>query len=72
VGEIKQEMINAGIALKAGTITAQGAIDWVEEYAPGCLGYIPPRTGLALKRPLNGDELKAAILDNLESEEVRK
>ena len=48
VEEIKQEMINAGLALKNGTITPQEALDWVEEVAPGCLGYVPP--GLAVKR----------------------
>jgi hypothetical protein len=50
VDEIKQEMINAGLALKAGTVTAQEAIDWVDEFAPGCLGYISPATGLVVKR----------------------
>lgn len=50
VDEIKQEMINAGIALKTGTVTPQEALDWVEEFAPGCLGYIPPASGLVLKR----------------------
>jgi hypothetical protein len=39
-------MINAGVALKAGTITPQEALDWVDEFAPGCLGYIPPASGL--------------------------
>jgi hypothetical protein len=46
IDEIKQEMINAGVALKAGTITPQEALDWVDEFAPGCLGYIPPASGL--------------------------
>jgi hypothetical protein len=50
VDEIKQEMINAGLALKNGTITAQEALDWVEEVAPGCLGYVPPASGLLVKR----------------------
>ena len=50
IDEIKQEMINAGLALKAGTVTAQDALDWVEEVAPGCLGYLPPSSGLMLKR----------------------
>lgn len=50
IDEIKQEMINAGLALKAGTVTAQEAIDWVDEFAPGCLGYIPAASGLVVKR----------------------
>jgi hypothetical protein len=51
--EVKQEVINAGLALKAGTITPQEAIDWVEWAAPGCLGYVPPATGLKVKRGAN-------------------
>jgi hypothetical protein len=50
IDEIRQEVINAGLALKAGTITPQAAIDWVEEIAPGCLGYIPPSSGLVMNR----------------------
>jgi hypothetical protein len=47
--EIRQEVINAGLALKAGTITPQEAIDCVEEIAPGCLGYVPT-SGVKVKR----------------------
>jgi hypothetical protein len=50
IDEIRQEVINAGLALKAGTIAPQAAIDWVEEVAPGCLGYVPTTTGLKVKR----------------------
>jgi hypothetical protein len=50
VEEIRQEMENAGCALDAGYITPQQALDWVEEVAPLTLGYIPPLTGLGLKR----------------------
>jgi hypothetical protein len=48
--EVKQDLINAGTALKNGMIEPQMALDWVEEVAPGCLGYVPPATGLAVKR----------------------
>jgi hypothetical protein len=48
--EIRQELVNAGLALKAGYVTPQMALDWCEEFAPGCVGYIPPLTGLGLKR----------------------
>jgi hypothetical protein len=46
--EIRQELINAGLALKASYITPQMALDWAEEFAPGCLGYIPPQSGLTV------------------------
>jgi len=48
--EIRQEAVNAGAALKARFISPQAALDWCEEYAPGCLGYIPPASGLTVKR----------------------
>jgi hypothetical protein len=50
IDEIRQEVINAVQAMKAGFITPQQAIDWIESVAPGCLGYMPPLTGLGLKR----------------------
>jgi hypothetical protein len=50
IDEIRQELINAGLALKAGYISPQQAIDWAEEFAPGCVGYIPPLSGLSTKR----------------------
>ncbi|WOH47654.1 hypothetical protein [Bradyrhizobium sp. sBnM-33] len=50
IDEIRQELINAGLALKAGYITPQQALDWAEEFAPGCVGYIPPLSGLCTKR----------------------
>jgi hypothetical protein len=50
IDEIRQELINAGVALKAGYITPQQALDWAEEFAPGCVGYVPPLSGLGLKR----------------------
>jgi hypothetical protein len=49
IDEIRQELINAGLALKAGYISPQQAIDWAEEFAPGCVGYIPPLSGLSTK-----------------------
>jgi hypothetical protein len=48
--EIRQEMINAGTALRAGLISPQMAIDWCEEVCPGGLSFIPPSTGLAIKK----------------------
>jgi hypothetical protein len=56
IDEIRQEVINAGLALKAGMITPQAAIDWVEGVAPGCLGYIPPTSGLVASRNGGSDE----------------
>jgi hypothetical protein len=50
IDEIRQELINAGLALKAGYITPQQALDWAEEFAPGCVGYIPSLSGLSTKR----------------------
>jgi hypothetical protein len=56
IDEIRQELINAGLALKAGYISPQQAIDWAETFAPGCVGYIPPLSGLSTKQAeaLNG------------------
>ncbi|MBR0797307.1 hypothetical protein JQ615_18115 [Bradyrhizobium jicamae] len=50
IDEIRQELINAGLALKAGYITPQAALDWAEEHAPGCVSYMPPLSGLGVKR----------------------
>jgi hypothetical protein len=50
IDEIRQELVNAGVALKVGFITPQQALDWAEEYAPGCVGYVPPLSGLGIKR----------------------
>ena len=50
IDEIRQELINAGLALKAGYISPQQALDWAEEFAPGCVGYIPPLSGLCIKQ----------------------
>jgi hypothetical protein len=50
IDEVRQEVINAVQAMKAGFLTPQQAIDWIEDVAPGWLGYIPPLTGLGLKR----------------------
>jgi hypothetical protein len=50
IDEVRQEIINAVQAMKAGYLTPQQAIDWIEEVAPGWLGYIPPLTGLGVKR----------------------
>jgi hypothetical protein len=48
--EIRQELVNAGLALKAGYVDPQMALDWAEDAAPGCITYVPPLTGLGLKR----------------------
>lgn len=50
VDEVRQELVNAGLALKAGFVTPQQALDWAEEAAPECVGYIPPLTGLGIER----------------------
>ena len=55
IDEIRQELVNDGIALKAGYLTPQQALDWAEEVAPGCVGYIPPLTGLGLERGGNSE-----------------
>ena len=52
IDEIRQELINAGLALKGRFITPQMALDWAEEFAPGCIGYVPPESGLKVKGPL--------------------
>ena len=54
---IRQELINAGLALKAGYVTPQQALDWADEFAPGCVGYVPPLTGLGVKRAESPDQL---------------
>jgi hypothetical protein len=47
---VRQELVNAALALKAGYVTAQQELDWAEEFAPGCVGYLPPLSGLGIKR----------------------
>jgi hypothetical protein len=49
VDQVRQELVNTGVALKAGYITPQRALDRVEEIVPGCIGYIPPLSGLVVK-----------------------
>jgi hypothetical protein len=50
VEEIRQEQMNAGTALKAGYLTPQDALDWAEEVAPSCVGFVPALSGLSVKR----------------------
>ena len=38
---IDNEVAAAGTALKGGFITPEMALKWVEEVAPGCVGYLP-------------------------------
>ena len=38
---IDNEIAAAGTALKGGLISPEMALKWVEEVAPGCVGYLP-------------------------------
>src|SRR5262245_9866292 len=38
---IDNEIAAAGAALKGGLITPEAALEWVNEMAPGCVGYLP-------------------------------
>jgi hypothetical protein len=38
---IDNEIAAAGTALKAGLISPETALEWVNEVAPGCVGYLP-------------------------------
>jgi hypothetical protein len=38
---IANDIDAAGIALKGGFITPETALEWVNEVAPGCVGYLP-------------------------------
>jgi len=38
---IDNEIAAAGTALKGGFISPEMALKWVEEVAPGCVGYLP-------------------------------
>lgn len=38
---VAAELELIGISLKEDVITSDTALDWAEENAPGCLGYIP-------------------------------
>ena len=38
---IANEIDTAGVALKGGLITPEAALEWVNEAAPGCVGYLP-------------------------------
>jgi hypothetical protein len=38
---IDNEIAAAGMALKGGFISPEVALKWVEEVAPGCVGYLP-------------------------------
>jgi hypothetical protein len=55
IDEIRQELVNAGLSLKAGYLTPQQALDWAEEFAPGCVGYVPPLSGLRINRTNGGE-----------------
>ena len=41
VATIAAELEVIGTALREDIITSDTALDWAEENAPGCLGYIP-------------------------------
>jgi hypothetical protein len=38
---IANEIDAAGTALKGGLISPETALEWVEQEAPGCIGYLP-------------------------------
>src|SRR5262245_24774943 len=38
---IDNEVAAAGVALKGGLISPETALEWVNEVAPGCVGYLP-------------------------------
>src|SRR6478672_11697915 len=38
---IASEIDTAGTALKGGLISPETALEWVNEVAPGCVGYLP-------------------------------
>jgi hypothetical protein len=38
---IDNEIAAAGAALKGGLISPEAALEWVNEMAPGCVGYLP-------------------------------
>jgi hypothetical protein len=47
---IENELHSVGVALKSGFITPEDALDWAEEVAPGCVGYVPPAMARAKER----------------------
>ncbi|MCA6108564.1 hypothetical protein [Bradyrhizobium cenepequi] len=38
---IENELAVIGVALKGGAISPDTALEWAEEVAPGCVGFIP-------------------------------
>jgi hypothetical protein len=38
---IENEITTIGVALKGGLISPDAALEWAEEVAPGCIGFIP-------------------------------
>jgi hypothetical protein len=44
---IENEIAAIGSALKGGFITPDTALDWAEEVAPGCVGFIPETVSAA-------------------------
>jgi hypothetical protein len=38
---IENEITAIGVALKGGLISPDMALEWAEEVAPGCIGFIP-------------------------------
>jgi hypothetical protein len=38
---IENEILTIGTALRGGFITPDIALEWAEEVAPGCVGFIP-------------------------------
>jgi hypothetical protein len=52
--EVCAELSAAGVALKAGYLTPQQAIDQAEAISPGILNNFPPLSGLGLPRNEGG------------------
>jgi hypothetical protein len=38
---LQRELEMCGVALAGGHVSSDVALEWAEELAPGCLGYIP-------------------------------
>jgi hypothetical protein len=42
---IETELESAGVALKGDFISPEMALEWAEEIAPGCVGFVPATIG---------------------------
>ena len=57
---IESELAAAGTALKGGWITPEAALEWAEEVAPGCVGFIPDAIELSPRRPADDAKTSSA------------